>query len=161
MAFASAPDWSAGCISSSVSKRKLWCPLHGMWCWYQIHLIFGSIRVGWGVGTWLDTWLWHKRESKRPIYRSLETPLIPPWRGCYSNSAWASQQRQGGQCVQGCEINGNSDWQGAFTIHFLSQFHHCLLLLFDVWLKRHHWNPEWGQQVLYNHYGQLLILCAT
>lgn len=69
--------------------------------------------------------------------------MIPPQRGCYSYSAWTWQQRQGGQYVRDFEINGNSDWQGAFIIHFLSQFHHCLLLLFDVWLKRHH-KPRMG-----------------
>lgn len=69
--------------------------------------------------------------------------------------------RQDELFIQHCEINGNTDCQGAFTAHFLSQFHHCLLLFFDVWLKRHRWCTEWGQQVLHDHYGQLLRLCDT
>lgn len=121
---------------------------------YQIPLVFSFPGIGWGVYT--ATWVGLGEKAKGSFIKSQELPwcllkmLLQQW--CV---------RQDGLYVQCCEINGNADWQGAFTIHFLSQFCHCLMLFFDVWLKRRCWYPEWGQQVLCDHYGQLLILCDT
>lgn len=53
--FAPAPDWSRGCISWSVSKRKLWCSLHAMWPnWSQLvpnssWIWFHQGRLSWAL----------------------------------------------------------------------------------------------------------------